>query len=200
MSITAEHECSQEFEPPQEVVIALGNDRLLTFIPYESQMIDVMHLSPPLLTELDSSDDPMTTVERQELLEYTEKSERDKHDIWDQVQTFIAEASVDRSVESDRDILHLAFNEYIQNAFRHGEFPLHVWVGVVEARTSDTPDSLGYRVLIGVQDLNPKWGAPDTQEGLLDHFRGLDLVRALSVATWQQPDERRTSKWVWALI
>lgn len=211
-----------EIQPPEMVALEGGNTVLLT--PIESHLIDVRYLLPPLeVIDHAPESTPMPEQARALRHAYINLSEDSFAATWHEAETFVATAASDHQVDLGADTLfntHLAYDELMQNAFRHGGQPQRLWTSLVMAneiqpdadfpnhRRIDpgvplSPTSMtGYRVLLGVQDMNPRWNEPPehSEDVLVENFRGLDLVRGVSRAVWHRQDEGVESKWVWALV
>ena len=210
-----------EIQPPDMVPLTDGNAALLT--PVQSHMIDVRYLLPPLEIISRAPDMEIPPQARKLRDAYIDLSHVSFEAIWHETETFVASAAEDNQITLSNDTLfytHLAFDELMQNAFRHGGQPLRVWTSLVMANEVSPNDAVAanrrivpgvplqpasmtsQRVLLGVQDSNPRWNerTGNTGDALSENFRGLDLVRGVSRALWHRQDDEAASKWVWALI
>ena len=208
-----------ELGPPDEV--AIDEDHWVHLSTIRSSSIDIQHLPRPIDAMSDVPED-LTDDQRAARDEYMEMCAATSNAVRHEIEMFIATTSVDEQAELDGSVMfdtHLAFNELVQNAFRHGGRPQRISVSVVNAsdafpftprqpdgtvvqlRAPQTTSPTGNRVLLGVQDASPEWNEPEQVSGdeLPEHLRGLDIVRGISKAIWYQSNET-DSKWVWALI
>jgi hypothetical protein len=210
-----------EVRPPEMATLDNGHTALLT--PYDSHSIDVSYLVPPLEIVDDPADLQMSQQARVMRDSYIDYSEASFAAVWHEAETFLATVASDNQVSLSEDALfntHIALDELLQNAYRHGGSPQRLWTSLVMAHEIDPGDAVhpplrvtpgqplgppmmtSNRVLLGVQDHNPHWNEPPlVREGSLsEHFRGLDLVRGLSRAVWHRQVEGAPRKWVWVLI
>jgi hypothetical protein len=209
-----------EIQPPHMVALEDGNTALLT--PLDSHVIDVRYLLPPLEIIDHAPEESIPEQARALRNAYIDLSEVSFAAIWHETENFVASAASVNQVDLGADTLfntHLAYDELMQNAFRHGGQPQRLWTSLVLANEihpgaeipalpintgvpPQLPTMTSYRILLGVQDTNPRWNQPPevSDEVLVENFRGLDLVRGVSRAVWHRQDEGVESKWVWALI
>lgn len=211
-----------EIQPPEMVTLEDGNSALLT--PIASHLIDVRYLLPPLEV-IDHAPEASPIPEQALALRnaYIDLSEVSFTAVWHEAETFVASTASDHQIDLGDDTLfntHIAYDELMQNAFRHGSQPQRLWTSLVLANeiqpdadfpnhqrietggSLNSPSMSRYRVLLGVQDINPHWNEPPklSDDVLVENFRGLDLVRGVSRAVWHRQDEGVESKWVWALV
>lgn len=210
-----------EIRPPEVAPLDGGRTALLT--PYDSHTIDVSYLVPPLEMVDSAPDVPMSEQARVMRNSYIDYSEASFAAVWHEAETFLATTAANNQVNFGEDELfntHVALDELLQNAYRHGVQPQRLWTSLVMAHEIEPGDALrpplqvrpgvplspasmtSNRVLLGVQDRNPRWNEPPAvaEGALLENFRGLDIVRGLSRAVWHRRDDGAHSKWVWVLI
>lgn len=208
-----------EYGPPDEVMI--DAEHLLHFASLGSHRIDIRHLPRPIDT-MNDIPEPLSDDQRAARDAYMEMCATAYGAIWHETEMFVATTAIDRDIELDESAIfdtHLAFDELIQNAFRHGDRPQQISISIVNATHAfsftpkqpngntvqlSSPQNLsasGNRILLGVQDASSEWQEPEQEmnDVLPEHLRGLDIVRGISRSVWHQSNEE-SSKWVWALI
>lgn len=208
-----------ELGPPDEV--AIDADHWVHLSTIGSHTIDIRHLPRPI-DIMDDTPEALTDEQRAARDEYLEMCAASYGAVRHEVEMFIATTSIDEAAALDGSAMfdtHLAFDELVQNAFRHGGRPQQLSVSVVNAsdafsfvprqpeesavqlRTPQTATIQGNRILLGIQDASPDWNEPEQlgADELPEHLRGLDIVRGISKAVWYQSNET-DSKWVWTLI
>lgn len=211
-----------ELEPPESIMV--DQDHWLHHFPIVTNNTDIRHLPRPLTTIDEEQETSITAPERAMRDEYIDLCKETYSALWGETETFITTTSINESAALEDSAVfdaHLAFNELVQNAFRHGGRPQRLSVSLVRAtdtfsivpNQSQTEESQvklwssraatasGYLILLGVQDASPNWQEHEAigSDELPEHLRGLDIIRGISKAVWYQSNEKM-SKWVWVLI
>src|SRR6185437_6859205 len=124
-----------EVQPPEMVALEDGNTVLLT--PLESHTIDVRYLLPRLeVIDHAPVDSSIPDQGRALRNAYIDLSQDSFAAIWHEAETFVATAASDHQIDLEADTLfntHLAYDELMQNAFRHGGQPQRLWTSLVMA-------------------------------------------------------------------
>ncbi len=212
-------------EQPEEVI--LDDNHRLHLSPIGTHTVDIRHLPRPLATIDEEPEVGITVGERKVRDMYIASCKETYSALWEGMEMFITSTSIDEAAALDESAIfymRLAFNELIQNAFRYGGRPQRLLVSLVRATDAYSliprlplPEecnmqlkqlphaaSVGEnRILLGVQDAIPAWKEQQeaNDDGLLEHLRGLDIIRGISKAVWYKTHESPSpSKWVWTLI